>query len=104
MKSAEEFDDFIKSRFSNHDDFPFEEDKWARMEEMIIRDETKRRRRKYFGFYLGGFLTALLLSIPLYLMKNDRKTTEKSKNKTEVNPGKKITQQATNQKSISEIN
>ena len=44
--SEEEFDELLKNKFSDENAFPFEEDKWARMEEMIMADEAKKKRRK----------------------------------------------------------
>ncbi|MES2590048.1 MAG: outer membrane beta-barrel protein [Bacteroidota bacterium] len=64
MKSEQEFDDFIKNKLSDESAFPFEEDKWARMEEMIIAAEEKKKRRGFFWIFFSGFITALVIIIP----------------------------------------
>ena len=94
MKSEKDFDDFIKNKFSAESNFPFEEDKWARMEEMIIASEEKKKRRGFLWIFFSGFITALFFVIPFiwYLIsssevKNDRKL--KAKN-TPPNTNKKL--------------
>lgn len=89
MKSEKEFDDFLKNKFSDESAFPFEEDKWARMEEIIIADETRKRHRKFFFIYLSGFITALVLLVPLVWYVFDSQTldskTEDRRQKTGEN-------------------
>lgn len=80
MKNQEEFDDLLKSKFFTENNFPFEEDKWARMEELIIKDELNRKKRKYFLFYLGGFISALIIVLPIYFMKISNQVIENVKN------------------------
>ena len=53
MKSEEEFDELLKNKFSDESVFPFEEDKWARMEEMIMADEARKKRRKFFFIFFS---------------------------------------------------
>lgn len=66
MKNEDEFDELLRNKFSDESSFPFEEDKWARMEEMIIADERKKKLRKFFFIYFSGFITALIILIPIY--------------------------------------
>lgn len=74
MKNTEEFDDLLRNKFSEETNFLFEEDKWARMEELIIAEEQKNKRRKFFFYYLSGFISALLVVMPFIFFEENEKT------------------------------
>lgn len=108
MKSEDEFDDLLRSKFSE-DAFPFSDDKWARMEEMIIAKEDARRRRRFLLFYFYGFLTAVLILTPIIwfsLSKAGKKHTPELSQKTNhkqnelvtANKNKSTHEATTNQK------
>lgn len=83
MKSETDFDEFLKDKFSGTAGFSFEEDKWTRMEELIIAEEAKRKRRKFLFIFMGGFMTALVLVIPVswYIFTGFQKESKLKENK-----------------------
>lgn len=65
MSVNNEFDEILKGKFdASAESFPFSEDKWARMEEVIIADEARKKRRKFLLIFMGGFIVATALILP----------------------------------------
>ncbi len=69
-------------KFSDESSFSFTEDKWARMEEIIMASEKKEKRRKFLWIFFSGFISSLLIVIPLawYFMTNSSHSTISTKN------------------------
>src|ERR1700752_2210946 len=68
MSEQEKMDDLLRSKFSERD-FPFDEENWAKAEEMIAIARQKEKRRKWGIIFFAGILIGVLVMIPV-VMKN----------------------------------
>jgi hypothetical protein len=70
MSEQENMDDLLRSKFSERD-FPFDEENWAKAEEMIIASRKKEKRRRWFIIFFFGLLIGVISMIPFMLNKSD---------------------------------
>ena len=85
MSEQEKMDDIIRSKFSEMD-FPFDEENWAKAEEMIVAARAKEKRRRWGIIFFFGILIGVLVMIPFVLKNTDSEKTNttlvEQKNKT----------------------
>lgn len=72
MSEERDFDDIMREKLSAPESFPFSEDKWARMEELIIAADAKKKRRRFFLIFFSGFITACLIFFLFFYLMNER--------------------------------
>ena len=70
MSEQEKMDDLLRSKFSEMD-FPFDEENWAKAEEMIIATRKKEKRRRWGIIFFFGILIGILVMIPFVLKNSD---------------------------------
>jgi hypothetical protein len=70
MSEQEQMDDLIRSKFSEERDFPFDEENWAKAEEMIIDQRNKEKRKRWGIIFFSGIIIGALVMIPFVIQKD----------------------------------
>ncbi|HXB39429.1 MAG TPA: outer membrane beta-barrel protein [Bacteroidia bacterium] len=70
MSEQEQMDDLIRSKFSEERDFTFDEENWAKAEEMIIAQRKKEKRKRWGIIFFSGISIGVLVMIPFIIQKD----------------------------------
>ncbi len=84
MSEQEQLDDLIRLKFSDERDFPFDEENWAKAEEMIIATRKKEKRRRWGIIFFTGIIVGALVMIPFVINKGDNATLTLKEEKKQI--------------------